>query len=188
MWTLSAPATTEGKVVLFTGDKGGCAPKGWCRPSMCQWQQFVLSEMWLCSPTAEKLVRVHLLLPNKCPVAHLHPRAVELPDVKWGLKVSTSCSTVGTEHSQQQGRLDAELPWMGSVSQGTVTTPHTSASGFASRPFPLLKPHPTTFTSFWCRNMFHFDKLTVVPYNEVDFSLLCWNDLKQWTNWKKPVA
>lgn len=102
--------------------------------------------------------------PSKYPMAHLEHEQVELPAVKGGLKVSTNRAALGTERHRQQGGC-----W---IPLGGIPVPghsHTTRHFIFWLCLSPLSPHPQTFTSMWCRNMFHFDKLTVVTYRETGF-------------------
>lgn len=160
MSTTCATAPTGGKMVLLTGDKGGCAPKGWCRPSMCQWQH--ICPAWKVTAQLSNSSVCTYCCPSKYPMAHLQQEQVESL-VKWGFKVWTNTAVLGTECYQQDG---CWAPLVGSVCQGTVTKAGTSFL-LLPLPFPLLKPHPGTFTSFRCRNMFHSDKLTYLKRSRI---------------------
>lgn len=189
MSTTSATATTEGKVVLFTGDKGGCAPKGWCRPSIYQWQHIcpawivtVQHHSWVncqCAPTSAQ-ANIQWLTYSMNKWSHLmwEEDSRSQPTCCFGNRALLAAG----------GRLDEEFPWMRSVCQGTATTPGTSSSGFVSPRFPLTLTLELSHL-FWCRNMFHFDKLTAVTYKEAGFVIAVLKWLKTMNQLRKnPVA
>lgn len=178
MSTTSATATTEGKVVLFTRDKGGCAPKGWCRPSTCQWQHLcpawnvtVQHHSWAicqCAPTSAQ-ANIQWLTSSMNKRSYL----------MWKEDSRSRPTALLWEQSATGSASDAEFPWMGSLCQGTVTPPGTSSSGFASPPFPLTLELLHLFDAEICSIL--TSSLSLLTEKQ-DSSLLHWNDLKQWTN------
>lgn len=182
MSTMSATATTEGKVVMFTGDKGGCVPKGWCRPSTCQWQH-------IC-PAWNATAQHHSWVTCQCGPASAQANIQWLiySMKKWSYSMWNEDSRIqghcfgNRALAAAGGRPDAEFPWMGSVCLGTVTTPGTSSPAFVSLAFP-----PSNLTL----ELLHLLKAEICSIltsslslltKKQDFSLLSWRDLKQWTN------
>lgn len=106
--------------------------------------------------------------PSKYPMAHLLHEEVELLDVKWGFKDPRALLW---EQSVSGSRRKAGcwVPLDGICVPGhSYNTGHFISCLCLSRLSPL-KPHPRAFASFKSRNMFHFDKLTVVTYKEARF-------------------
>lgn len=149
MSTTSATATTEGKMVMFIGDKGGCVPKGWCRPSRCQWPH-------IC-PAWNATVQHHSQVTCQCGPASAQA------NIQWLISTTKKWSyLMWNEDSRSWPRA---LLWEQSVRgsrrkggrwvplDGICVPGHTYSTGhfifcLCLSPLSPLKPHPRTFTSF----------------------------------------